>query len=127
MQPLDVLFDGINELGLVLLDGSTNLGDRLATRHESSQTLVSYLWANKKSVELGEHPEHLIGVPRCPQSIPETGDDLILHSSHALVVRVLGGDPNLGSLYRISCLITIASEGWKGTHRQTRQERRSVS
>ena len=34
MQPLDVFFDGINELGLILLDGSTDLCDRLVTRHK---------------------------------------------------------------------------------------------
>ena len=56
VQPLDILLDGINELGLVLLDGSTNLWDRQKTTR-TSQISVSYLWANKQSVELGEHPE----------------------------------------------------------------------
>lgn len=34
MQSLDILFDGINELCLVFLDGSANLNDHLATRHD---------------------------------------------------------------------------------------------
>jgi len=34
MQPLDILFDGVDELCLILLDGSTDLSDRLVTRHQ---------------------------------------------------------------------------------------------
>ena len=33
MQPLDIFFNSIDELSLVLLDGSTDLMDRLATRY----------------------------------------------------------------------------------------------
>ena len=32
MQPLDILFDCVDELRLVLLDGSTDLRDHLATQ-----------------------------------------------------------------------------------------------
>jgi len=32
MQPLDIFFDSVDELGLILLDGSTDLSDRLVTR-----------------------------------------------------------------------------------------------
>ena len=51
MQPLDIFFNSIDELSLVLLDGSADLMDRLATRHVL-QTSASYLRANKKGVEL---------------------------------------------------------------------------
>ena len=51
MQPLDILFDGVNELGLILLDGSTDLSDCLVTR-QMLWISVSYLWANEKGIEL---------------------------------------------------------------------------
>src|SRR5712691_7902528 len=98
-QPLDIFYDGTHKLGPVLRvlnSGSTDLMDRLVTTTFTLRTSASYLRADKKGVELGKHPKRLVGVHHRSQSIPETGDDLVLHPSYALVVCVLGGDPNLG-------------------------------
>lgn len=52
MQSLDILFDGIDELGLVLLDGSTNLSDHLAMRHERHRLWTPTFGRTKRALNL---------------------------------------------------------------------------
>ena len=61
MQPLDIIFDGINKLSLVFLDSTTNF------------------WSNEQRVEFAEHSEHLVGVSSSGESITKTRNDLVFH------------------------------------------------
>lgn len=67
MEILDVLLHRIDERGLILLDGSSDL------------------WSHEECIEAGEDSEHLASVSCGSQSISEPGDDLILDSRDPLV------------------------------------------
>ena len=62
MQGLDVIFDPLNELRLVLSDGAPDV------------------WPDKQGVEAGENAEHLVGVLCSPELIAETGGDSSLNA-----------------------------------------------
>ena len=98
MQPFDVLLDGINQLGLILLNSTTNLR-KILDGLQMPQIWYSYLWADKQRVELREHAEHLVRVASRPQSVAESCDDLVLHACDALIVGVFSSDPDLAALY----------------------------
>ena len=68
MQTLNVVFDTLNELRLVLTDGATN-----ARTHE-------------ERVETREDAEHLVGVARRSQLIAQVRRDASFHTIDALVI-----------------------------------------
>ena len=68
MQGLNVIFDPLHKLGLVLSDGSTDM------------------WPHKQGVEAREDSEHLIGVLGCSKLVSQSSCDPRLNSVNSLVV-----------------------------------------
>jgi hypothetical protein len=85
-QLSDILLNGIDEASLVFLDGTANFG------------------SDEESIELGEDPEHFLGIAGSRELIPQAGDDLIFDPSDSVVVGSLCRVPDLRALLFMSTL-----------------------
>ena len=102
MQTLDVLLDGVDQLSLVLLDGTTDLQvTRIDSAHCLDEERRMYLRADKQRVKLREDAEHLVRVTSGTKSVAEARNDLVLHSCNAFVIRILSSYPYLAALYNV--------------------------
>lgn len=82
VQGLDVIFHALDELRLVLSNGTPNMG------------------AHEEGVEAGENAEHLVGVLCGSQLIAQAGGDPRLHAVDAFVVALHGSFPGFYTLLR---------------------------
>lgn len=75
MQGLNVIFDPLNELGLVFPDGTADVR------------------AHKQGVEAREDAEHLVGVLGCAELVTETSCYTGLNAVDSLVISLHGSLP----------------------------------
>ena len=68
VESFNVVLDPLDELGLVLPDGSTDM------------------WPHKQGVEAREDSEHLVGVLGRAELIPQTGSDPRFYTVNALFI-----------------------------------------
>lgn len=97
MQMLNVLLYGFDELGLILLYGTTNLMKQISNVRNLAEN--SHLWTNEQRVKLRKHAEHLISVTSRSKAISQARDYLVLDSRDPLVVRIFGRDPDFGPVF----------------------------
>lgn len=68
MQSFNVILHPLNQLSLILSNGSTNVR------------------SDEQSIEAGKDAEHLVGIFSCSQLIPQLGRNSRLHSVYSLII-----------------------------------------
>ena len=68
MQWLNVILHSLNQLCLILSDGTTDVR------------------THKESIEAWEDTEHLVGIPSCTKLVTKTSSDASLHTVNALII-----------------------------------------